>query len=172
MRNALIGNLSSFIIQDEDGSMSAASAAAAAAKQANPSSLLTSEGLKASYQDLDKIFDNSDESNDTVTYSNLYFNKNKIEADFFSDSFPLSVPCTHSARLQQTGRSSRRYGPYNESTTCGSSSSVSRRNDADGRRRQHSRLSRAVQDVSHASFSRAPDAVALRTNGWLGGRKR
>lgn len=75
MRNALIGFLSPFIIQDEDGSMSAASAAAAAAKQANPSSLLTSEGLKASYQDLDKIFDNSDESNDTVTYSNPYFNK-------------------------------------------------------------------------------------------------
>lgn len=38
-----------------------------AAKPVNPSSLFTSEGLQASYQDLDKIFDNSDESNDTVS---------------------------------------------------------------------------------------------------------
>ena len=38
----------------------------AAAKPVNPTSLFTSEGLQASYQDLDKIFDNSDESNDTV----------------------------------------------------------------------------------------------------------
>ena len=40
---------------------------AGAAKPVNPSSLFTSEGLQASYQDLDKIFENSDDSNDTVS---------------------------------------------------------------------------------------------------------
>ena len=39
----------------------------AAAKSIKPTDLLTSIGLQASYQDLDNIFDNSDESNDTVS---------------------------------------------------------------------------------------------------------
>lgn len=52
--------------RDEDSnSLNSANAAGGAAKPVNPSSLFTSEGLQASYQDLDKIFDNSDESNDT-----------------------------------------------------------------------------------------------------------
>ena len=38
---------------------------AGAAKPGNPSSLFTSQGLQASYQDLDNMFENSDDSNDT-----------------------------------------------------------------------------------------------------------
>jgi len=50
--------------QDDD-SLNASNLAAA--KSIKPTDLLTSIGLQASYQDLDNIFDNSDESNDTVS---------------------------------------------------------------------------------------------------------
>ena len=57
--------LSFFSVQDDDGG---ATSINAAAKAVNPSSLFTSEGLQASYEVPDNIFDNSDESNDTVSY--------------------------------------------------------------------------------------------------------
>lgn len=60
-----------FILKNgqDDDSNSLNSTSAGAAKPVNPSSLFTSEGLQVSYQDLDKIFDNSDESNDNDTVS-------------------------------------------------------------------------------------------------------
>ena len=59
----------SFENRQDDDSNSLNSTSAGAAKPVNPSSLFTSEGLQVSYQDLDKIFDNSDESNDNDTVS-------------------------------------------------------------------------------------------------------
>lgn len=59
-----------WLSQDDDGSLNATNAAGA--KQPDPSSLFTSEGLQASYRDLDKIFDNSDESNDTVAVDSIH----------------------------------------------------------------------------------------------------
>ena len=93
---------------EENNAMNAGNAGAA--KPVNPSSLFTSEGLQASYQDLDKIFENSDDSNDTVSLDLHYKSCSLALAKCFFLKRKFTVSCAYAARIEQTSRTARRYG--------------------------------------------------------------
>lgn len=73
------------VLQDDDGVGSATGA-----KQVNPNSLFTIEGLQPSYHDLDKIFENSDDSNDAVTICST--DTRPAATDARSVQFPVPTP--------------------------------------------------------------------------------